>query len=211
MELGVNKDNLFNKTISRISIDVDEYTEVPKVLYKAVNLFGKENVKVYVTSSGIGFRICINGKFSPLENIFYRALLGDDPYRLRYALRRYLATGSPFVLDIAFEYKASYKRYFGRVREVPLEEIYDEDINKCLEKVKKVLGGLYYYEVVVEKEENLPEKLTNIICKYKVIQDPYHDDRVIVTFVARDDSILEELKKHVKVIKVLKTKAHSKY
>ncbi len=203
------KEVLFNKTLNRITIDIDNYKDVPKVLYKAIHYFGKDKVSLFVSPSGTGFRVLISGRFSLIENIVYRSILGDDPYRLRYAISRFALTLDCNVLDIAFVYKASFRRYFGKVKNVDIDEVYDEDYGKCLKKLLKVMKPLKRYIVVVE-DDKVGEKLKDLIGKYNLIRDPYHENRKILVFVTNDDSIIEEIKNRMKVHKIVVSEAYNK-
>jgi len=200
-------EQLNQKIIDRITIDLDSYRSVPRVLVKALEIFDIKNVKLYKTASGTGFRIEIIGKFTPLENIYYRCLLDDDPYRLRFAIRRYLGTGNVDLLDIAFYYKEQIGGYQGFVTEIDLRELIDdeilnairdeyvrEDLYKILEeRLLKFVDKINLWTIVIPAKKEYIEKIRNNFRKYKILKDPYYDDRVIFYKVS-NDNLVEKFK-----------------
>jgi hypothetical protein len=91
-----------------ITVDLD-YPVTPQKLLRAYFLacrrHGVENVKAYVSPSGFGVKLKINVECrDAAENLKERALLWDDPYRLRYSLKRW-ALGGGDTVDICFDEK----------------------------------------------------------------------------------------------------------
>jgi len=201
--------NTINKKIlNRITVDIDHYKAVPRALLKAITLFGKENVKLYMSASGTGFRLEIRGKFTPLENIYYRCILDDDPFRIRFALARYLSTDNPDLLDVSFYYKISIGRYSGKIKEIPIDELVDDSIlerykqnpndpsiqEEILKKLTKYTTELYLWVVVIPANEKYIKILSEHERKFKLLRDPYHDDRIIFYQVS-SDNVVERLSK----------------
>lgn len=197
------------KVLDRITIDIDYYKSVPRTLLKAIDIFGYNNVKLYLSSSGTGFRLEIKGKFSPLENLYYRAILEDDPYRLRYSIVRYFSTDNPDLLDISFYYKVSFGRYSNTIREIPIRELVTDELleryrenpedievyNEILNKLNDYLLELYLWIVVIPADKKYVEILAEKERKFKLLRDPYFDDRLIFYQVSSDD-VVERLQSY---------------
>jgi len=86
-----------------ISIDIDEFNveRLYITLWKGKNL-GLNLEEVRISPSGYGFQVIYSDNVPKEKVVQVRALLDDDPYRLRYALKR-LALGS--TVDICFSMK----------------------------------------------------------------------------------------------------------
>jgi hypothetical protein len=202
-------ENINKKCLNRVTIDIDHVRALPMPLLKAVVKFGYDNVKLYKTPSGTGFRIVIFGEFTPLENILIRSILEDDPYRIRFALHRYLISGQVDVLDVAFWYKYNKNvGYDGFIQELPLKEIVTEKAienylngniseayNEVFSNANRFIDKLYLYAIVIPAKKEYLDKLQEILKKYKVLADPYHDDRVIV-YVVSSENIVELFNKN---------------
>ncbi len=201
--------NINSLCLSRITVDIDNYRELAASLLYSVKIFGRENVRLYRSASGTGFRLEIRGKFTPLENIYYRIVLGDDPYRLRFALHRYLTTGDPELLDIAFTEKEQLGGYFGRIAEIDTKDIVDDILYEYIkthditpDHVKLVMDRILTYidritlwTIVIPANEEYINKIKENFRRYKLLKDPYYDDRIIFYKVSRDNILkkFEEL------------------
>lgn len=66
---------------------------------------GKGRVRVYRSSSGQGyhFKIELNVDISPLENLYWRVMLGDDVNRIKFSIKRLLS--DPNGADVIFDGK----------------------------------------------------------------------------------------------------------
>ena len=192
------------KVIRRITIDLDSYRSVPRALVKAIELFDIKNIRLYKTSSGTGFRIEIIGEFTPLENIYYRCVLDDDPYRLRFSIRRYLGTGNIDLLDIAFYYKEQIGGYGNFITEIDLRDIIDDEILYAIknstvpyenlyavleERLLKFVGKIKLWSIVIPAKKEYIEKISDNFRKYKILKDPYYEDRVIFYKVSNIDLV----------------------
>jgi len=74
--------------IVRITLDIDDRSvrNVKKVIKRVEKFLGKKPDEIYVTRKG--FHLVIKGlKISFWESLVWRALLGDDPYRVIYDMR----------------------------------------------------------------------------------------------------------------------------
>ncbi|MGC9133281.1 MAG: hypothetical protein ACP5GJ_02675 [Nanopusillaceae archaeon] len=196
-------DNIDEYCMNRITIDIDNYRELSASLLYAVKEFGRENIKLYRSASGTGFRLEIKGKFTPLQNIYYRVILNDDPYRLRYALYRYLSTGNPELLDISFFEKEQIGGYHGRVLEININDIIDDILYEYIKNnditpdhVKLVMDRIFTYvdkimlwTIVIPLKEEYIKKIKENFRRYKLLRDPYYDDRIIFYKVSRDNLV----------------------
>jgi len=91
----------------RITVDLDTSSKAQLLLslWKALRM-GLKIKEVRISPSGYGFHIILDGEGkTPLEALKIRALLDDDPYRLRYSLKRLFLGSKP---DILFDEKIVY-------------------------------------------------------------------------------------------------------
>ena len=149
--------------VHRISIDIDDF-DVRRVLLTYVNakkFFKDSKIEVEISSSGSGFHVIIHKDVSVMDNLMYRAVLGDDPVRIAYSLRRYAMLNEPYTVDILFVKKDG--KY---VKKIDIDKILSkigvraEDINESnfdeiayyFEKVVKSMVGNLFYLVVYTKE-----------------------------------------------------------
>jgi len=195
--------NINKFCLSRITVDIDNYRELSASLLYSVKIFGRDNVRLYRSASGTGFRLEIRGKFTPLENIYYRIILGDDPYRLRYALHRYLTTGDPELLDIAFVEKEQIGGYFGRIVEIDIKDIIDDvlyeyikehditpdHVRLVMDRILTYVDKITLWTIVIPAKEEYINKIKENFRRYKLLKDPYYDDRIIFYKVSRDNIV----------------------
>jgi len=214
--------------LNRITVDLDisdKYTAIfklVKALIYAVNKYGRDRVKVYVTPSGRGFRIKIfDVEVDPFTNLLERAVMDDDPYRILYSLKRYAASGNPDELDVEF----FWKKYLGQnyeayVKEVPISEILTEEEFKKLSELygtdefqvhlQKIYKEIYkrlakylkpvqaLYIVISTKDlDEIANALMKARAKFSVFRDPYtHGRTLIVRIIASDEFIRSFLNKY---------------
>jgi hypothetical protein len=193
-----------NRKIYRITVDLDSYKDVSRALVKALEIFDINQLKLYQTPSGTGFRLEIRGEFTPIEDIYYRTVLEDDPYRLRFALRRYLGTGEIDLLDISFDEKEQIGGYYGRAVEIDIKELIDdimleeikkrsytvENIYKVIEeRLLKYVKKITLWTIVIPAEKRYIELIRDNFRKYKILKDPYYDDRVIFYKVSNENLV----------------------
>jgi len=217
-------ENFDKKCLKRVTIDIDHVRSLPIPLVKAVKLFGYDRVRLYRSASGTGFRIEILGDFTPAENILIRCSLDDDPFRIRFALHRYLLSGLPEVLDVAFAYKIHLKKHYqGKVLKIPVEEIVTEDILKkydegvlfkdiaeeIIQKLNPYIKKLYLYIIVIPAVKEYIEYVKDKL-DCKILADPYYEDRVIVYCISGREDLVEELKKDIPVITYKRKEVTSK-
>ena len=210
--------------VKRITIDLD-VTDINTTVYKLIKnyiyarlKFGKDKVKVYLTSSGRGFRIYIDEDVDVFTNLLERAVMDDDPYRIWYSLKRYAMSGDPNELDVEFYYKKSLKTgRRGHIKEINMEEILGNDLIK---KLEQTYGTKIFEDIMKEKREELIEKFKNIIkpqkilyisvpskyldeiakyladahARFRVFVDIYKDENVIVRIIASEEFLQEFLK-----------------
>jgi len=126
-------------------------------------------VKAYISPSRTGVKLKINVKCSVEENIKERALLWDDPYRLRYSLKRW-ALGSDSV-DICFDEKDNMEigeEITGKLREVYEKLSVNPSIEEIDEKAEELRGLIEEklarkaYGCILFNEDNVKEKLEEI-------------------------------------------------
>lgn len=112
--------------INYITVDIDGLN-FHKLFYAYLNakeVLGDniKEIKILWSPSGRGFhlKIFLNNQIDLIDNIIIRAVLNDDPYRLRYSLKKYFMKVYSAV-DVSFDYKnKSYEKPF----EIP------ENLNK---------------------------------------------------------------------------------
>jgi len=136
-----------------------------KTVKKALDL-DLEVKKVEISPSGRGFHIILEKDgIDELGCLIYRAMLFDDPYRLRYSLIKY---GLKQETDICFERKAGRN---SKEIKVDIEELKKMDVlevEKLVEKYEKRLGNalkrvfLTIFEIEDEKEEEVRKVLQDI-------------------------------------------------
>ena len=124
----------------RVTLDLDTNStyHLTKTLWKARDYLG--NVRVFVSSSGLGFHIEGNNK-TKLDNLMVRALLDDDPVRIRFSLKR-LALGGES--EILFQTKNGKKR-IEITSLIPFDKINNadlDDLEKISEKIQGKVGGI---------------------------------------------------------------------
>jgi len=216
--------------VNRISVDID-ITDPKNDLIKLITsyihariIFGKDNVYLFISPSGRGYRLYIKATVDVFENLLYRALFNDDPYRLLYSLKRYFLTQDPDEIDVEFiqkDYKIGGNIGKNRIREVDLES--DEELKKIIEELEKKYGSrefedlllknLHKFEkvllpnmkpvkvlyIVIENDEKVRDEIINEVQElkgyYRVIPDVYYDNRIIIRIVATQDALKSILEK----------------
>jgi len=169
------------------SVDIDNISikRLLKTLKKALDLDLKV-LEVRISSSRRGFHIILEKDGIGVEEVIkYRALLDDDPYRLRYSIKRWALGGE---VDISFERKA------GRDA-IPIEIDLDElrkidvlEVDELVEKYKKKFGKLLkktfltIFEIDDEKLDNVKEVLGDIAerdgsFRYKIYPNLYKNKK----------------------------------
>ncbi|MEM0162726.1 MAG: hypothetical protein QXO62_06660 [Thermoproteota archaeon] len=149
-----------------ISIDIDEFNvfTLYKTIWKGLKL-GLKFERAEISPSGNGFHVIFSDEVDDLENIIYRAILDDDPYRLRYSIKRYSMGGQ---VDICFSVKNKKKSKKIEEKLLNLEELKKaeriEEVIKLAEnsEVNK-LKPEFYITVIPFDGEELREKVAKII------------------------------------------------
>lgn len=155
----------------RITIDIDSAKKETLLLtlWKAINL-DLDVERVLISPSGMGYHIVLRSKDakSPIEALMIRALLDDDPYRLRYSLKKLALGVKP---DILFDEKRYTNGTIKKAREIEI----DLDKLKKLktpEEVISVAGKLKLphvksvwitvFEIPDERKEEILQVLSDI-------------------------------------------------
>jgi len=152
-----------------IDIDSNNISRLLKTIWKAVRM-GVKIEKIAISPSGKGFHVVVSSPNikTDMDNIVVRALLDDDPYRIRYSLKRMAFGGK---VDILFEAKEG-----GCEREIDLginfnelEKMNLEEVMELAEKMKeKIPVGSYYaliFEIPDEKFDDIKETLEDIAAR----------------------------------------------
>ena len=148
--------------IFTVDIDSSSVRRLILTIKKALAL-GLKVIRAEVSPSGFGFHLWLEREgIGEIDAIIYRALLDDDPYRLRYSLKRFALGGSP---DICFDWKAG-KR--SRKIRLDLEEIKRtslRNIDRIVKKYEKRLKGLVKksYLTIFEIEDGREEEIKKIL------------------------------------------------
>jgi hypothetical protein len=152
-----------------ISIDIDSTSAVAvyKTIWKGLRL-GLHLDVVEVSPSGSGFHVIFKDDVSPISNIIYRALLEDDPYRLRHSIIRMFMNSQ---VDICFWAKAegvSKVVYPSSENFINLEEIEKaetvEEVVKLAEASKlNELKVKSYATVIPFNGSELKDKIDKVI------------------------------------------------
>lgn len=220
--------------IRRITVDIDivdlktsVYKLIKNYIYARIR-FGKEKVKVYLTSSKRGFRIYINENVDVLTNLVERAKMDDDPYRIVYSLKRYAMSGDEEEVDVEFYSKKYIKTdTTGEIEEINLEEILTKDL---IEQLERVYSKKEFEDILKEKMEEILDKFKNIVkmqevlycvigkenidnfakelidqnIKFRVFADIYDNNNVIFRIVGKREILDYIITKYDKIIKKYK-------
>lgn len=124
-----------------ISIDLDRASPVLllRAYITAKRMFPDTPIEVYVSPSGVGFRLKIHKQATIEENLKIRALLWDDPVRLSYALKKWALNPKEEYIDLIFDEKNVDKSKGGREKPIDMEAIlkpHKADIDKINEHIK---------------------------------------------------------------------------
>lgn len=165
----------------KISVDLDSGSTRNLLwsYFKCRNMFPENKVGVFQSLSGVGYHIKINKGVEPLENLKIRALLDDDAFRLRFALKKLALDGAEFV-DIAHTTNGK-------------EEVKEIDMDALLEPHKEKV------EYVLKNWFTDPEKVTELVNeindgvhpKLKKLQKKYF----ITVFAFNTEQLMEKIKK----------------
>jgi len=139
-----------------LSVDIDglRFRHLFLAYYKLKRDFPDAEIRVCFSPSGKGFHLkaTIPKKLSPLEVLKIKAILGDDPYRIRYELKKMYAGCK--IVEICFTQKNDMvEKEFS---DFPYEE---------LEALTKNPNP----KEVLEKIENIAERYYKKYCRNKVM------------------------------------------
>ena len=165
------------------SIDIDSINikRLLKTLKKALDL-GLKVLGVRISPSRRGFHVLLKKDELGVEELIkYRALLDDDPYRLRYSLKRWALGGE---VDVCFERKAGKDAIPIQIDLDELKEIDVLEVDKLVEKYKKKFGNLLrksfltIFEIQDKNLEHVKEVLGDIAerdssFRYKIYPNLY--------------------------------------
>ncbi|MEM1577926.1 MAG: hypothetical protein QXM27_02880 [Candidatus Pacearchaeota archaeon] len=196
--------------MSYLWIDLDSIDAklLVRVLVKAMKLPEYEDFAVRVSSSGFGFllKIYFNKEIDDFKHFIYRAILEDDPYRLRLALNKYYL-GERRWLDLAF-----YEKDQGKIKEIThIVKKYEKDLKNIVEMIKNNENIKEIDKKINEVSKKLEKELkpfkkeifsTNIgfkekdkeriekVCKDTFEKDPSFKYRIFQSFFPKYDYIL---------------------
>ena len=216
----------------RISIDID-YMSPRKLIQtyiKAVQLFPENQIEIYLSPSKTGFHIKIQGDFTLLENLLYRALLWDDPYRIAFALMKLaMSEGEETFIDLVFREKSGgkeeridIKKLLGEKLENLIKRILsgergkevDEEVERLADELdKKIKRDVPPLLCITFDEEKIIDKLQDALIKYSLkksirwrIYPNYHpESNYILVIIARDHKdVLSYLEKEVNIRRYMK-------
>ncbi|MEM1724988.1 MAG: hypothetical protein QXW71_04380, partial [Thermoplasmata archaeon] len=203
------------------------YKLIKNYIYARIR-FGKEKVKVYLTSSKRGFRIYINETVDVLTNLMERAKMDDDPYRILYSLKRYAMSGDEEEVDVEFYSKKYIKTDTrGEIEEIDLEKILTKEL---IEKLEEAYAKKEFEEILKEKMEDILNKFKDIVkmqevlycvvdkksidyfanelieknIKFRVFADVYNDNNVIFRIIGKKEILNEILNTYKDIIKKYK-------
>lgn len=113
-----------------ISVDQDRASVIQllRTYLTAKRMFPNITIDVFVSPSGVGYKIKIRKQVSIEENLKIRALLWDDPVRLAYALKKWALNPDERYIDLCFDEKNDRKE-----TPIDMETIlvpYTEEVNK---------------------------------------------------------------------------------
>ncbi len=198
---------LLDKKVDYIGFDIDggNVSKLLRLYFALKKVFPRSKIDVYVSSSRRGFHVIVRKKVSVLENLYWRALLGDDNIRISLNLRKMFSNPNESFNDVLFDIKKGKHRV-----KINLEKI----LSKHSELVKKYLEHKRWEDLIVLSDlvrMELPiikkwivcipfneEKFFEIeeICEscgfdYSIFQSYYPDsDHLLVVFSkARDDAV----------------------
>lgn len=194
------------KNVRYIGIDLDTSSifEMLRIYFLLKAKFGNK-VHVFLSPSGKGFHIKIDESVSVIEDIFIRALYNDDPYRLRYSLKRFYVSRDPNVLDILFDVKtgkerkkldmdkilAQYKEEVDEILKLIKQECYEEVdsmINELSKKVNIPISELYVGCIAFKSNDVMNE--IKKICSDIAMKDEMFKFSIMKSFLPDWDWIL---------------------
>ena len=114
------------RKLSFIGIDIDSSSTYDLIFtyLKARKLFPDEKITVKLSPSGSGFHLIIHKEVTILENIYYRIMLHDDPWRVILSIKKLFMNPDEKHFDIIFDSK------WGRDSKIiDIEEILKENID----------------------------------------------------------------------------------
>lgn len=117
-----------------IDLDTGETYSLLKTYFRAKSMFPNKVIKVLYSPSGRGFHLRINStEKNVLTHLYKRAMLGDDPYRILFSLKRY-GMGGKNAYNIMFRYKNS-----GMEKPLDIDGIlrgYGAEVGEIMEGIK---------------------------------------------------------------------------
>jgi len=171
--------------INYITVDIDNL-DFYKLFYAYLNAkeILKDNIKeikTYWSPSGRGFhlKIFLKKSIKLIDNILIRSCLNDDPFRLRYSLKKYFM-GAYSGVDISFNYKnGKYEKLFEIPKNLTKDNL--EELAKKYEENYK--NRELEWEVVEFDSDKLVDTFHKIGqysskkygCSYKIFRNPYKD------------------------------------
>ncbi len=171
--------------IDYITVDIDDLNFY-RLFYAYLNAkeILKDNIKeikTFWSPSGRGFhlKIFLNKPIPLIDNIIFRAVLLDDPHRIRYSLKKYFM-GVYSGVDICFDYKnGKYEKPFEMPKNLTKDNL-EELAKECEEKYK---DRELEWEIVEFDSDKLIDIFHEIgqIAKqkygwtYKIIRNPYRN------------------------------------
>ncbi len=159
-------DCLLKMKVPYICIDVDKkhLKDLQWIYKKARELFDYDEIELYLSSSREGIHLIIKREVSALEDLFLRAYLEDDPYRLRISLARLYMNPCDEGVDISFSMKGN----SHRIKATPIKEL--------LEKFNK---GEVDEDYVIEELYKLADEVTlPIPVKRELVIDYIKNDTI---------------------------------
>lgn len=144
-----------NKKVDYIGVDIDS-SSVYDLLFsylKARRLFPKERIDVSISPSGFGFHLIIHKKVTILENIYYRIILHDDPWRIVLSLKKFFINPHEEYFDIIFDSK-----WGNNSKKIDLKKILDEN-KSDVEFIFKKWGTNEALRRLVELSDKVADKI----------------------------------------------------
>jgi hypothetical protein len=148
--------------------------------------------KIAVSPSGKGFHVYFLGDANAEENIKFRALLDDDPYRLRYSIKRWALGGQ---VDISFQ-RTGYgkekvihdenKKLFD---EEKLKSLSLEDVVKMASEVKVEVSPYYITCIGLNGNAAIYERIKQI-CEDTFRKDETFKFRVYPSYFEQYEKLL---------------------
>ncbi|HDD68945.1 MAG TPA: hypothetical protein ENG61_01130 [Candidatus Korarchaeota archaeon] len=184
------------RKVSYIGIDIDspKVFDLLLIYMRARKLFPHSKIEVFISPSGRGFHLKIWKRCTILENIFYRAAVGDDPERLRLSIAKLFLNPDEQFFDILFDVKFKKKS-----RKIDLEKLLngvnlsEKSIEEIREMAEKLEGKIKMKECWVTciafSGEEFRERL-KVICEDIAIRDPSFKYKIYQSYFPKHDYVL---------------------